>query len=264
MKNLLIKSAIISGVALSLATATRPAMASSFAITVEDPGVQNANLSNLVNAHVQTFDGLKQGFSEAGFQWNEGTTKIGTYTNTLIENADQYGGAGGKGQYFDVDTSRSGKGQTYSTLKLDTPQSYLGLWWSAGDINNKLEFISKGQVVESLTTQDVVSYLSKIPNAKSYMGNPTQKFNGQDNWEPFAFLNFYDVGGTFDEVKFSNVGGTGFESDNHTIATSYKKITGNVVKSVPESSSVVGVLAVAFVGASSVLKRRVLNKSISS
>lgn len=76
-----------------------------------------------------------------------------------------------------------------------------------------------------------------------------------------VFLNFYNVGGTFDEIQFSNIGGSGFESDNHTIATGFKTITGDVVKSVPESSSAPGVFAIAFVGAASVLTRRVKKKS---
>ena len=263
MKSLLIKSAIASGVVLSLATVTRPVMAASFTVSIENPGVQNAQLSNLVNAHIQNFDAQTQGYSATGFQWNEGTTNIGSYQKTLIVNADQYGGATGTGKYFDVDTSRSGNGQTVSTLNLTTAQSYFGLWWSAGDSNNVITFLSQGKVVQSLTTADVVSYIGKLPNKASYYGNPNSTFQNQDSGEPFAFINFYDVGGTFDQVQFTNVGGTGFESDNHTVATSYKSITGNVVTvAVPESSSVLGVFVIGLVGATSVLTRRVNKKSV--
>jgi len=262
MKGLLIKSAIASGVALSLAAVSRPAMAASFAVSIEDPGVQNANLSNLVDAHVQTFDGQTQGYSKDGFKWTEGTTNIGSYQTTLIENADQYGGAGGAKQYFDVDTSRSGNGQTVSTLNLTKPQDYLGLWWSAGDSNNALTFLSQGKVVQTVTTADVVSYIGKLANKASYYGNPNAPFKNNDSGEPFAFINFYDVGGTFDQVKFSNIGGSGFESDNHTIASGYNTITGHVVTAVPESSSVFGVVAIGLVGAASVLKSQAKKKSL--
>ncbi|MEJ6482173.1 hypothetical protein N0Y54_12705 [Nostoc punctiforme UO1] len=262
MKNLLIKSAIASGVVLSLATVSRPVMAASFTISIENAGVQNAQLSNLVNANVQTFDAQTQGYSATGFQWNEGTTNIGSYKNTLIMNPDQYGAAGGTGKYFDVDTNRSGNGQTVSTLNLTTAQSYFGLWWSAGDASNVLEFYSKGNLVERITTADVASYIGKLPNSGGYKGNPTSTYKGQDSNEPFAFINFYDVAGTFDQVKFTNIGGTGFESDNHTVATGYNSITGNVVTAVPESSSVLGVFAIGFVGAASVMTRRVKKKSV--
>ncbi|MFN6481637.1 MULTISPECIES: hypothetical protein [unclassified Nostoc] len=263
MKNLLIKSAIASGVVLSLATITRPATAASFAVSIENAGVQNAQLSNLVNAHVDTFDSQTQGYSATGFQWNNGTKNIGSYSNTLILDPDQYGAAGGTGKYFDVDTNRSGNGQTVSTLNLTSPQSYFGLWWSAGDASNVLTFLSQGQVVFSMTTADVVNYIAGLSNKSSYYGNPNSAFQNQDSGEPFAFINFYDVGGTFDQVQFTNIGGSGFESDNHTVATGYKSITGNVVtQAVPESSSVLGVFAIGFVGAASVMTRRVKKKSV--
>ena len=258
MKSLLIKSAIASGVVLSLATFTRPVMATSFTVSIENAGVQNAQLSNLVNAHVQTFDAQTTGNSAAGFQSNDGTTNVGSYKTTLIQNADQYGGAGGTGKYFDVNANISG--QTVSTLNLATAQSYFGLWWSAGDANNVLTFLSQNKVVQTITTADVVSYIGKLANKASYYGNPNS--TNQNTGEPYAFINFYDVAGTFDQVQFSNIGGTGFESDNHTIATSYKSITGDVVKRVPESSSVLGVFVIGLVGATSVLTRRANKKSV--
>ncbi|MBN3895766.1 MAG: hypothetical protein HWQ41_10990 [Nostoc sp. NOS(2021)] len=262
MKSLLIKSAIASGIVLSLATVTRPVMASSFTVSIENAGVQNAQLSNLVNAHVQTFDGQTQGYSQAGFQSNDGTTNVGSYKNTLIQNPDQYGGAGGTGKYFDVNANISA-GQTVSTLNLANPESYFGLWWSAGDANNVLTFLSQGQVVQTITTADVVKYIAGLANKASYYGNPNSTFANQDSGEPFAFINFYDVGGTFDQVQFSNIGGSGFESDNHTVATGYKSIIGNVVtQAVPESSSLLGVLVIGFVGATSVMTRRVNKKSV--
>ncbi|MEH2161395.1 MAG: hypothetical protein V7K38_10185 [Nostoc sp.] len=262
MKSLLIKSAIASGVVLSLATVTRPAMAASFAISIENAGVQTANSSNLVNTHVDTFDGETTGYSATGFQWKDGATTIGSYNNGLINNANQYGGAGGSGKYFDVDTNIGSK-QSVSTLNLTTPQSYFGLWWSAGDANNVLTFLSQGKVAFSMTTADVVNYIAGLSNKASYYSNPNSQFKGQDSGEPFAFINFYDVSGTFDQVQFTNVGGTGFESDNHTVATSYKDITGNVVtRAVPESSSLLGVFVIGFVGAASVMTRRVNKKSV--
>ncbi|MEH1866976.1 MAG: hypothetical protein V7K69_18475 [Nostoc sp.] len=257
MKNLLIKSAIASSVVLSLATITRPATAASFSISIEDAGKQTANYSNLLSYNVQNFDGSTTGYSAAGLQW----TGVGNYTNTLIVDKDQYGGAGGTGKYFDVDTSRSGNKQTVSTLDLtNNPQSYFGLWWSAGDANNVLEFYSKGSLVERITTADVVSYIAKLPNKTSYYGNPNSPT--QNTGEPYAFINFYDVAGTFDQVKFTNVGGTGFESDNHTVATGYKSITGNVIRAVPESSSMLGIFAIGFVGAASVMTRQAKKKSV--
>jgi hypothetical protein len=269
MKGLLIKSAIASSVVLCLATVTRPVMAATFVVSIEDAKVVNANLGNLVSSQVQSFDGLSTGYSATGFDWNSGTNKIGSYQNTLIMNADQFGGAGAnsqynnKNQYFDVDTNRSGQANfTVSTLKLTTAQKYFGLWWSAGDSSNVLQFLSNGQVVQTMTTADVKNYINNLANKSDYYGNPTAEFKDNNTGEPYAFLNFYNVDGTFDEVKFSNIGGSGFESDNHTVASSYTKYSGSIVTAVPESSSLLGVLAIGFVGASSFLTRRVKKSSV--
>lgn len=268
MKSLLVKSAIASGVVLSLAAINRPAMAASFIVSIEDAKVQQANLNNLVNANVQTFDGLATGYNAAGFAWNNETTNVGSYQNTLIFNADQYGGAGGTKQYFDVDASRSKNGQTVSTLKFTEAQSYFGLWWSAGDSTNAMKFYSNGNLVQTMTTADVKNYISKLANKSDYYGNPNSAFAGKNTGEPYAFINFYYDGGTFDEIQFTNLkpdgtlSGTGFESDNHTVATGYKTVTGNIVTVVPESSSLFGVLAIGLVGASSFLTRRVKKSSV--
>ena len=64
------------------------------------------------------------------------------------------------------------------------------------------------------------------------------------------------IDGTFDEIKYTNLGGTGFESDNHTIAASY------ITRSVPESSAVLGISSIAFVGAASVMTRKRKKKTV--
>lgn len=47
-----------------------------------------------------------------------------------------------------------------------------------------------------------------------------------------------------------------------TPSPGYKSITGNVIRAVPESSSVLGVFVIGFVGAASVLTRQVKKKSV--
>lgn len=247
--NLVSKAAIVSSVILSAAIVSRPATAASFQVTVEDPGVMNAKLSLLKDAYTQNFDGQASGFNQNGFKWIANGQTIGQYSNVLIINADQYGGADGTGKYFDVDQARSGKAkQTFSTLKLTTPQKYFGFWWSAGDSNNVLQFLSKGETVYKMTTKDVVDMIGKLSNKQAYYGNPNSQFKGKDGNEAFAFINFYNTDGTFDEIKFTNIGGTGFESDNHTIAANY-------TRAVPESSFVLGIASIGFVGAASVMNR---------
>jgi hypothetical protein len=281
MKSILIKSAIASGVVLSLAAVTNPAMAASFVVSIEKAGQQTATYSNLQGYYEQTFNninlnGQPRVYSTTGYTWTDGGKTIGTYDKTLIMKADQYGGAGGT-QYFDVDSKQTinniANGNTSSKLKFSENQSYFGLWWSAGDSTNALTFLSKGEVVKTITTADVKDYISKLGTNSStttnpYYGNPNSAFSNQNTGEPYAFINFYNTDGTFDEIQFTNLkpdgtlSGTGFESDNHTVAKGYTQYSGTIVKVVPESSSLLGVLAIGFVGASSFFTRRVKKSSV--
>ncbi len=253
LKKIATTATIIASVIGAATLVSRPASAG-ITIKYEAPGVQQSSLvtdpinNPGTNVVTENFDGISTGYHSTSF-----ITNIGTFDQGLIEAADQYGGASGIGNYFDVDTLRSGtlgsaKPYTTSTLTLNSPQAYLGLWWSAGDANNVLEFYSQGQLVQKLTTQEVKTSVSSL-----YYGNPTSPFYQQNSGEPFAYLNFYaDQGTTFDQVKFTNIGGTGFEADNFTIASSYSNTPGT---SIPESSSTVGLLMIGGLGLLSQRKR---------
>jgi len=57
--------------------------------------------------------------------------------------------------------------------------------------------------------------LADLPS--SYNGNPNVQFKGLDYHEDFAYLNFYGSQGTsWNKIVFSNLGTSGFESDNWT------------------------------------------------
>ncbi len=68
--------------------------------------------------------------------------------------------------------------------------------------------------VGALSPGDV---LARIGDNRNYFGNPDAPFKGRDRGEPFAFINFYDTTGSFDEVRFTQTTGGGYESDNHTV-----------------------------------------------
>ena len=117
--------------------------------------------------------------------------------------------------------------------------NYFGLWISALDSNNDLQFYSNGTLLLDFTPTLMRTYIGQLPNAGSYYGNPE---NGQDTGEAFAFVNFFATGGTFDTVVFSNAPGTGFESDNDTVA--YRTAAATFGNPIPEPAS----LAVLLVG----------------
>lgn len=137
---------------------------------------------------------------------------VGSYDSASVIAANKYGGAGGTGYYL-VQSQSVGARVVTTTLTLDTPSSYFGLWWSAGDAKNQLAFYNGSSLVASFNTQTLVNVLPS-----SYAGNPNSAFLGQNSGEKYAFLNIYsDSGVVFDKIVFSNIGTSGFESDNHTV-----------------------------------------------
>ncbi len=271
MKNLIGKLTIAAGVVLSAAVisdsakaassqpvtpaVSQPVTTNSFQVTVEAPRVQQSTLFTTPDAYgatgvvVNNFDTASTGYSGKSYQ-----SSIGKYSSVDIVQADKYGGAGGTGNYLTVQPGKDGTPSGYTTtLTLNTPERYFGLWWSAGDANNEMDFYSGNTLLQKFTTADVTNFISKQSNAQDYKGNPNQKFQGQDSTEPFAFLNFFadpnNTSLTFDKIVFiNNSSGTGFESDNHTVASSYKTTSGTVISRVPEPNAALGLAMIAGIG----------------
>lgn len=203
-----------------------------FQVTYEAAGVQSANQAALCSSlggtpdgscviGVETFDGRGTSAS-ATFDTDFGIASppatypiTGTYTGVQINSYDQYGGAGGAGNY--AVTFATG-GYTLD-LGTDNPNgiNYFGFWLSALDRGNQLEFYSSGTLVYTFVPDDVIALVGDCPNAANpYCSNPN---SGQNGDEPYVFLNFfYRDGGTFDRIVFSeNPEVGGYESDNHTV-----------------------------------------------
>ena len=273
MKTLIGKLTIAVGVVLSAAVISDSAKAAdsqsvtpnSFLVTVEAPGVQQSTLATNPNAYgatgvvVNNFDSksLSTGYNQNGFVFADNSQKIGSYDQGVIAAANQYGGAGGTGNYFTVQPGSYGTSSnpqlSESTLTLNTPERYFGLDWSAGDAYNELDFYSGNTLLQKFTTADVINFIGKQSNAQAYYSNPNQQFKGQDSTEPFAFLNFFadpnNTSVTFNKIVFiNNSTGTGFESDNHTVASSYKTTSGTVISRVPEPSAALGLAMIAGIG----------------
>ena len=185
---------------------------------------------------------------------------VGTINEVYLQKANLYGGATGTGYYPVQSAAPGGVGGgnaiAETVVKLDKPSSYFGLWWSAGDPYNTLSFYSGDKLVATFDTKTILDALPK-----SYFGNPTTKFQGQDSWEPFAFLNVFGKANvTWDKIVFDNPGSSGFESDNWTVRSQawgslpgetgsapgvhVATVTGNKVTLVaaPEPAHVVGIL----------------------
>lgn len=213
MKTRILKQKIL--ILVTAASAVAAAGEARGAVTVtyfENPGTVN---STLKDTSVTDFSALAtQG---AGAYQDLTWSGVGTIDQVYLQKANLYGGASGTGYYPVQSAPPGGVGGSTAidetTVTLNKPSSYFGLWWSAGDPYNTLSFFSGDKLVATFSTQSILDSLSA-----KYFGNPTSTFKGQDAGEPFAFLNvFGGPGVTWDKVVFDNPGSTGFESDNWTV-----------------------------------------------
>jgi hypothetical protein len=118
--------------AVFIATAPRAFPQNQFYVTIEPPGAESQQSQLAVNGpaygaagvFVENFDELTTGLHQKGFSF-DGNRSVGSYSPGLIVQADQFGGAGGTGNYFTVNTSLGSPESTI--LRFVNPQRYFGL-----------------------------------------------------------------------------------------------------------------------------------------
>ena len=215
------------------------ASAGSLGVYLSAPGVQSTYVQG---ATTETFDSLPTGIQTTPFDSAIGTYQFSSTDKFAVVNADSYGGANGS-KYVSIG-AQSGSSAPV-TLDLKTPANYFGFWWSAGDVNNGLTFYYNNTLITRLTTADIVDILGGTSghvtaingvtyNSSQYYGNPN---NSRDASEPFAYVNVIATNTGFNKIVFDNSGqtGSGFESDNHSVALGNIKpqTTSVFVESVP-------------------------------
>ena len=231
------RNLIVASFGVCVAAFSQVAAADDWQITYEKPGVQNSTASfKLVG--VETFDkqsaGLDQSFS-TNFGLADGAIQ-GKYSSVQIAGADQYGGAGGVGNYAVAFPSTP-----YQLTLTKTPDdkgvNYFGYWLSALDPGNTVTFYKGDKQVGVFDASKVSASISGL---KNYAGNPNEgPLKGKNAGEPYAFVNFYDTNGSFDRIAFSEVNfGGGYESDNHTVG-----LFNGVAPNVPEPETYALMLA---------------------
>jgi len=170
-------------------------------ISVEAPGVQNTTVT-LSRSGVETFAGP----SGTGLTLTTnfgGSPYTGVYSaHEVVATGTVYGGAGGSG-YFAM---------AHGTVTIDVtgaPANYFGLWASAIDANNAIEFWRGAVMIDHI--QPLAMGLTG-----TYLGNPNASFLGKDRNQAFAFINYHVLGG-FDQVRLLQGFAGMFEADNNTI-----------------------------------------------
>ena len=187
---------------------------------VEAPTLQS---SSVAGTTTENFDEIPVGTYGISV-----STTIGTYGGSSADpfqiiSADQYGGAGGTGNYFAVGSETGTPGIDAVTLDLNSENNYLGFWWSAGQFSNTITLLQNGTALVTFTTAELLALLPNSVgttvtaidgaqyNTADYYGNPN---NGGDTTEPSAYIDIIATELQFNQVEFSNPGNTGFESDS--------------------------------------------------
>ena len=204
---------------LMVSAASLPSHADSITVTYGAPGMQtpSAAVSRYATTiGTETFDNRTSGSFITSF--GTGGTITGKYSGGSIASANLYGGAGGSGSYIQALANTVGYTITLATSGVPGV-NYFGYWLSALDAGNQLTFKRDGAVVGSYSSADLVAALGACSASNPFCGNPTARFKGQDGGEAFAFVNFVDLNGFFDEIDVYEKPAIGnYESDNHTVA----------------------------------------------
>ena len=171
--------------------------ASSMVVTYEVAGVMT---SPVLSSYTYDFNSIGTG-SKSNISWT-GWGGTGTFSSVKVNPPDQYGGANSSNYAFSSDS-------TQTTLVLSTRVSYFGMWWSAGDSGNILDFYSGATKIFTFTSS-VLDGLST-----SYNGNPNSAFRGQNSTQKYAYINFFVQSG--EQIDKVIARGSNFESDNWTL-----------------------------------------------
>jgi hypothetical protein len=123
------------------------------------------------------------------------------------------------------------------SVALNTSVNYFGLWISALDPGNEVQFFSGNTLLFSFTPSDLIRMVGACPASK-YCGNPNTTFQGKNAYQQYAYLNFYDPSGTFNKIVLTETTpSSGLESDNQAVGMLSSDPAGTEIQVTPEPAS---------------------------
>ena len=199
--------------------------------------VQNPNFTTTCGTATSCFYGTETFSNWAGGNFTStfktGTSNFsatdyinGAYTaggnaNWTKAAADQYGGSAGTTPYPEL-FGKSTIADAYTIILTHSASipgvNYFGIWLTALDAKNNIQFYNNGQLIYTFGSTDLQAALGACSISNLYCSNPTIPFKGQNPSEIYAYVNFFDTVGYFDQVVLYTANGPGFESSNHTVA----------------------------------------------
>jgi hypothetical protein len=176
-----------------------------------------------------------------------------SYRSCSVETEINYGGASTTSStpvfgQFPSPINYGSVGSGGAAITFNTPQTYFGMWWSAGSYGNEIQLLDGSNVVASTSANDVASIITSASSLTAqsgsqystsfYIGNPVDwyevgtpvDFSNSDAentyatnhtlaQEPFVYIHFIaEDGVTFDRVNLI-APGNGFEFDNFTTSS---------------------------------------------
>ena len=223
--------------AAALALAGQNATAGPITASYLAAGVQSPNFTTTCGSATSCYYGTEaftnwaggdftSTFQSGGSNFDANTYIRGVYTangdpNWTKSAANQYGGANGTAAFPSI-TGTTAPGDAYVIRLSNSPNipgvNYFGIWISALDAANSLQFYSNGKLLYSFGATDLQTALGTCSTSNAYCGNPTTPFKGQNATEAYAYVNFFDTVGYFDTVVLYESSTSGFESSNHAVA----------------------------------------------
>lgn len=191
-----------------------------------------SNLSTVKTIDFNSGKAPTTGFATYSFQNASGSSSV---------RADRWAPAGANGEVNSSKYLAVFAGNQVD-IKLGAAVNYFGIDWGAISAGNTFSFYRGNTLVKSYKTADV-NPIAPIKAAQHY---------GEKN----GYAHFYADSGNeiFDRMVISQVGGGGFESDNHSFNIGNGGFNFNdPTKSVPEPGIVLGLAAI---GSSIITKRK--------
>jgi hypothetical protein len=185
-----------------------------YATSAQAVVVVSVEAAGVTNTTTYTVDSAVETFNDDAIGANVVTTspqfttfgQPTTYTGTKISAANQFGGAGGTGNFASVTPTASPFVLSFAG---ETPLTYFGLYASAINAGNAIQFYNNGALLDTFS-------FTSLSLSSGYKGNPNAPFAGLNGTQNYVFVNFV-IGSGYDEVRLLQNGSGSFEVDNLTI-----------------------------------------------